>query len=128
MQPRPRQAKDAISSYRTGSWAWLLHRITGLLILAYLYFHLIALSSAVWLGGMAAFNRTVASLTTPPFIFADLALFAVILYHALNGIRLMMFDVGWFINRQRVVFWIMMAIGAIILALSSAAMLPLAFR
>ena len=128
MGKRPRRAQDAMASYRTGSWAWLLHRITGLLILVYLYFHLIALSSAAWVGGMAAFNRTVASLTTPTFIVPDLALFALIFYPALNGIRIICLDLGWWVGQQRMVFWIMMAMAAIFWVSAAIAMLPLAFR
>ena len=128
MRNRPRRAQDAAATYRTGSWAWLLHRITGLLILVYLYFHLIVLSSAIWAGGMLAFNRTVAALTTPPFIFADLALFALIFYHGLNGIRLIFFDLGWWVGRQQAVFWSMMTIAALLWIGAAVAMLPLAFR
>lgn len=111
--------------YRTGAAAWLLHRLAGLLILAYLYFHLIVLSSVVWPGGPVAFDRVVRELTTPPFIVADLALFTIIFFHALNGVRLLLFDVGWFIGRQRPTFWVVMGIGAIALAASIATLAPL---
>lgn len=112
--------------YRTGTWAWLLHRVTGLLILAYLYFHLIVLSSVVWPGGHRAFNRVVASLTTPPFIWADWALFALIFYHALNGVRLLVMDMGWMIDRHRRLFTMVMVVAAVLLAGAMTAMLPMA--
>lgn len=100
--------------------------MTGLLILVYLYFHLIVLSSAVWPNGPRAFNRVVADLTTPPFILADWALFALIFFHALNGVRLLFFDLGWLVGVQQRVFWVVMAIGAAMLAAAMVAMLPLA--
>ncbi|MCY0899556.1 MAG: succinate dehydrogenase, cytochrome b556 subunit [Firmicutes bacterium] len=112
--------------YRTGVLAWWLHRLTGLLIVAYLYFHLIVLSSVVWPGGPRAFNRMVHDLTTPPFILADLALFAVILYHALNGIRIILMDLGWFIGAQRRLFWTVLAVGGAALLGSMVALLPYA--
>ncbi len=112
--------------YRTGTVAWLLHRVSGLLILAYLYFHLVVLSSVVWPGGPRAFNRVVASLTTPPFIVADLALFAVILYHALNGVRLLILDMGWGLERQRPLFWSALIMGALALLGAAVVMAPLA--
>ncbi|NMP22493.1 succinate dehydrogenase, cytochrome b556 subunit [Sulfobacillus harzensis] len=120
-----RQASYRIRAiYRTGTWAWLLHRVSGLLIVAYLYFHLIVLSSVVWPGGPRAFNRVVADLTTPPFIVADWALFTIIFFHALNGIRLLLLDLGWMVDQQKKLFWVAMGIGAVLLAGSVVAMLP----
>lgn len=116
----------AWSTYRTGTWAWLLHRVSGLLILAYLYFHLIVLSADVWPDGQHAFNRVVGEVTSPPFIFADLALFVVVLYHALNGIRIMLFDLGYATAHQKTVFWALMGLGAVLMVAASVALLPLA--
>jgi len=125
---RSRHPARVWAAYHTGSWAWILHRLSGLLILAYLYFHLIVLSSALWTGGIGQFNRTVASLTTPPFIIADLALFVVVLYHALNGIRVMLMDLGWGIERQKALFWAMMGVGGVAMAAAAVALLPLMWR
>lgn len=121
-----RRSYRARRSYRVGSTAWILHRVTGLLILAYLYFHLIVLSSIIWPGGAKSFNPLVAELTSPLFIYADLVLFAIILYHALNGIRLLFFDLGVLLAYQRQLFWVMMAVGVAALAGSAIALLPLA--
>jgi succinate dehydrogenase / fumarate reductase cytochrome b subunit len=114
------------STYRTGSMAWLLHRLTGLLLVGYLYFHLIVLSSAVWPQGPIAFNRVVGLVTTPPFIVADLALFALIFYHALNGLRLMVLDLGWMMAHQQVLFWSSLILAALALALSAVWLIPYA--
>lgn len=121
-----RHPGQALSSYRTGTWAWLLHRVSGLLILSYLYFHLFILSSILWPGGARTFNRVVGEVTTPPFILADLTLIAVVLYHALNGIRVILFDLNLFIAHQRAVFWVLMTAGGAIMLWASAALLPLA--
>lgn len=115
-----------VGIYRTGTVAWLLHRLSGLLLLGYLYFHLIVLSSAVWPGGARAFDRMVHLVTSPPFIVADLALFAVIFYHALNGIRLLLLDLGWFMESQRTLLWVALGLGAGALALSAALLVPYA--
>jgi succinate dehydrogenase / fumarate reductase cytochrome b subunit len=116
----------AFATYRTGTWAFLLHRVTGLVILAYLYFHLIVLSADIWPGGRAAFNRVVGAVTSPAFILADLVLILLVLYHALNGIRIMVFDLGYLIDRERALFWALMALGALLMAGASMALLPLA--
>ncbi len=121
-----RHPAQVLATYRTGTWAWMLHRISGLLILVYLYFQLIVLSSDVWLHGNADFSRVVRELTAPPFVLADLVLFVLILYHALNGIRIMLFDLGYGTGHQRQLFWGLMGVGAVVLAAVSAALLPLA--
>ncbi len=119
-----RHPAQSLATYRTGTWAWVLHRVSGLLILAYLYFHLIVLSSDVWFKGSADFNRVVGELTAPPFLVADLLLFVVVLYHALNGIRIMLLDLGYGIRHQRQVFWGLMGVGALVMAAASVALLP----
>lgn len=112
--------------YRTGTVAWLLHRVAGVLLVAYLYFHLVILSSVVWPGGPRAFNHMVGLVTTPPFIVADLALFAVVFYHALNGIRLLVLDLGWLVNYQRQLFWSSLVVGGALMVLSIAWLAPYA--
>jgi succinate dehydrogenase / fumarate reductase cytochrome b subunit len=114
------------SLYQTGAWAWWGHRLTGLVILAYLYFHLIALSSVIWPHGATAFNRVVKDLTQPPFILADLALFAVILYHAANGIRVLLIDLGIAVAWQKTLFAVAMALAAAVFVASAWLLLPLA--
>lgn len=111
-------------TYRTGTWAWILHRLSGLFLLGYLYFHLVVLSSAVWPEGPVAFDRAVGLVTSPPFIVADLALFAVVFYHAFNGVRVLLIDAGWLISRQRTLFWWAVAVGLAALAGSAAYLLP----
>jgi succinate dehydrogenase / fumarate reductase cytochrome b subunit len=37
-----------------------------------------------------------------------------VIYHAMNGFRVVLFDMGIGIRRQKLVFWIMMAIAAVI--------------
>lgn len=115
-----------VGIYRTGTVAWLLHRISGILLIGYLYFHLMVLSSVIWPGGPRAFDRMVGDVTSPPFILADLALFAVIFYHALNGVRLLFLDLGWFIGRQRMLFWSLMVVGGAALAISIVWLIPFA--
>lgn len=126
----PREVKRhpmwALATYRTGTWAAILHRVTGLLILAYLYFHLIVLSADVWPGGSQSFNRVVGTVTSPAFILADLVLIMLVLYHALNGIRIMVFDLGYLIDHERALFWGLMALGAVVMAAVSVTLLPLA--
>jgi succinate dehydrogenase/fumarate reductase cytochrome b subunit len=39
-----------------------------------------------------------------------------VIYHAMNGFRVVLFDMGIGIRKQKLVFWIMMAIAAVLVA------------
>jgi len=77
---------------RSGSWAWILHRITGLGLVAYILVHIIALTGLV--RGEAAFNEEMAFFSTPIFLFLEWLLCALVMFHASNGIRIIMVDFG----------------------------------
>lgn len=90
----------------TGMWAWLLFRISGLILVFYLGAHIIVISSArfdkldQWMG---AFEH-------PVLVLADLALVVAVLFHALNGVRIILMDMGIGVKRHKVVFWAAMAV------------------
>lgn len=92
---------------RTGMWAWILHRITGLAIVFYLLMHIGVISTALW-GG---FDHTMAILRHPVFATGELLLVCAVLYHGLNGLRIILFDLGMGIKHQKALFW-----GAFLLA------------
>ncbi|MEN3026593.1 MAG: succinate dehydrogenase, cytochrome b556 subunit [Chlorobiota bacterium] len=83
---------DNLRRYRwhLGSVAWILHRITGLALLGYLFVHIWTLRALV--EGEAAFQAKMEPFTTPFFKFAEWLLFAFVLFHALNGIRIVLVD------------------------------------
>jgi succinate dehydrogenase / fumarate reductase cytochrome b subunit len=85
---------SVMMSYKkhTGSWAWILHRLTGLGLTLYLYVHIIALTGL--LKGETAFNEEMAFFRTPVFIFFEWALGALVIFHALNGVRIALVDLG----------------------------------
>ncbi|MEE8417152.1 MAG: succinate dehydrogenase, cytochrome b556 subunit, partial [candidate division Zixibacteria bacterium] len=66
-----------------GTWSWILHRISGLLLLFYLFTHLWVLGSAN--SGSEAFNARLQSVQTPLFHFLEIGLILVIFYHMVNG-------------------------------------------
>ncbi|MDP2662458.1 MAG: succinate dehydrogenase, cytochrome b556 subunit [Dehalococcoidia bacterium] len=93
------------ANYRTGMWAWTLHRISGVALAAYLVTHIIVISSSARGPGGINFNSLLATLTQPFFLALDLLLWAAVLYHTLNGIRILLFDAGVGVRRQKMVFW-----------------------
>ena len=87
-----------------GMLAWVLHRLSGLALSAYLLLHLYDLRAAQ--RGAADFTEALAVFRTPFWKVMDLLLLAAVAYHMLNGIRLLAFDAGWGIRNQRQLFWI----------------------
>ena len=85
---------EVLFNYRkhTGSWAWILHRITGLGLTIYIMVHIIALTGL--LKGEAAFNEEMALFSSPFFLFGERLLGALVMFHSLNGVRIVLVDFG----------------------------------
>lgn len=107
-----------------GQKAFVAHRISGLLILGYLYLHLILLSAILLPNGAADFNRVAGIVEQPVFIGADLVLFGIILIHGLNGIRLVVADFGGLIRTSRLAIWLTMIMVALLLGVGFLVLLP----
>lgn len=83
-----------IVAYRrySGSWAYLLHRLTGIGLVGYLFIHIWALSSLTH--GRAAFMKEMVTFSSTPWKFGEWLLGALVMYHAFNGIRIAVVDLG----------------------------------
>jgi len=90
----------------TGMWAWLLFRISGLVLVFYLGAHIIVIS----MGQFGHLDRLMEIFDTPILVLLDLALVVAVLYHALNGVRIILMDFGVGIHRHKIAFWIAMGI------------------
>lgn len=73
-----------------GQWSWVLHRITGLGVVFFLVLHVIDTSWAVFYP--AEYVRAIAEYQSPLFTIGEFALVAAVVYHALNGFRIIIFD------------------------------------
>ncbi len=103
-----------VSLRETGTLAYLLHRITGILLTVYLFIHIGTMSLARIQG--LTFEDVMATFRQPLFLFVDWVIFVGVLVHALNGIRIILFDLGIGIRRQAAIFWaIMVLAGAVAL-------------
>ena len=75
------------------SWsqlAWLGHRASGLGVLFYLFLHIVETSTVLF--GPDAYNAAVGIFRNLPFRLLEILLMAALVYHALNGIRVIAMD------------------------------------
>ena len=79
-------------SYRgkTGHWSWILHRLTGLGVLAFLLLHIADIALIGW--GPKVFNKLLILYRAPVFRVGEVFLAGAVLYHALNGVRICVVD------------------------------------
>src|SRR5512139_360508 len=90
---------------RLGIWGWLggghwgyerylytLHRLTGLGLLLYFLAHIFVTSSRAI--GRTAWESAMKSVSGPIFTLGEYLVFAAFVFHALNGIRLVLVELG----------------------------------
>jgi succinate dehydrogenase / fumarate reductase cytochrome b subunit len=75
---------------RFGQWSWIAHRVTGVAIILFLFAHVVDTALVGW--GPDAYNRVVAVYHNPLIRLLELGLVAAVVYHALNGVRIMIID------------------------------------
>ena len=96
-------------------WAWILFRISGVVLALYLFTHLWVISQGR-IGGPEAINRLFEFFDKPLLVALDLLLVAAVLYHALNGVRIVLMDLGVGLQHHKAVFWVCMLLAAVALA------------
>jgi len=71
-------------------WSWVAHRVTGVLIFFFLFAHV--LDTALVRVSPDSYNRIMDTYKTPLVNLMEVGLVAAVLYHALNGLRVMAID------------------------------------
>src|SRR5262249_10215870 len=105
--PREISEVNGLRKYRDkfrGMTAHILQRATGILLLIYLFLHVRTIHELS--RGPAAFDAALATFRSPLFKLLEIALFGVVILHALNGIRITLIDLGAGHDRQRSMFWV----------------------
>jgi succinate dehydrogenase / fumarate reductase cytochrome b subunit len=101
----------------TGMWAWLLFRISGLILVFYLGAHIIIISMGQFGAEGETLNDIMKTFDHPVLVLLDLALVVAVLYHALNGVRIILMDFGIGVHRHKILFWSAMAVVVICFAI-----------
>jgi succinate dehydrogenase / fumarate reductase cytochrome b subunit len=78
-------------------YLYTLHRVTGLGILAYFLMHIFVTASRAF--GENAWTASMARVTGPLFSVGEFLVFAAFAFHALNGIRLVLVELGFAIGK-----------------------------
>jgi len=118
--------------YGAERYAYALHRLTGLGILAYFLMHIFV--TGFRLGGPERWDSVIASLSSPVFKIGEFLVFLAFAYHAVNGIRLILVELGYLIGRpglpsypyhystlrQRPLFVVVMVIAAVLMIIGGA--------
>jgi succinate dehydrogenase / fumarate reductase cytochrome b subunit len=104
--------------FSAGMWAWILHKFTGWVLIGYLFVHVAALSTATAGDGGTLYTNTLQGLEALLLVrFLEVGLFAVAIFHILNGIRLLFVDLNLGLTVQDKTFYVSLILtGAITVA------------
>ena len=98
-----------------GMWSWVLHRITGVAIFFFLLVHV--LDTALIRVSPEAYNAVIGTYKTTIMGLGEAGLVGAIVFHAYNGIRIILVDYWSKGTRyQRAMFWIVLIVWAITMA------------
>jgi len=73
-----------------GMWSWVAHRITGVLIFFFLFTHV--LDTALVRVSPDSYDKVIDSYKNPIINLMEVGLAAAVLFHALNGLRIIAID------------------------------------
>jgi succinate dehydrogenase / fumarate reductase cytochrome b subunit len=73
-----------------GMWSWVAHRITGVAVFFFLLVHV--LDTALVRVSPNTYDLVIASYKTPIVNLLEVGLVGAVLYHALNGVRIILVD------------------------------------
>lgn len=96
--------------FSAGMWAWILHKFTGWILIGYLFTHIAVLSTAIGAAGEPAstiaagedvYTVTIQGLESLFIVrILEVGLLAVAVFHILNGVRLLLVDLGIGLDSQ----------------------------
>jgi succinate dehydrogenase cytochrome b556 subunit len=114
---------ETVSTHKGGMWAWLFQRITAVLLLVCLAIHLI-FTHILGIGDIN-YDTIGQRVAHASYTAVDIILLAAGIYHALNGLRMVLMDY-WFGRRKwamalNIVLWV---VGLAVMAYGTWALWP----
>jgi succinate dehydrogenase / fumarate reductase cytochrome b subunit len=110
----PKFERKVIRPYRVreGMFAWMAHRLSGLALVGYLVVHIWGLKA---LSDRDAYNALIASYHGWIFKVGEFLLWAAVVYHMINGLRIVLIDfLGWSPHQKRL-FWTLGAVAVLMI-------------
>lgn len=99
---------------KEGQIAYILHRVTGVAVILFLFVHLV--ENFFLLLGEDAYNKAIGIYDTWYFRLGEFALIAAVVYHAFNGVRIIVVDFWQASTRYQKQMWYgVMVLSAVIL-------------
>lgn len=86
----PKSAAGTLYRGQSGQWSWVGHRITGVVIFFFLLVHV--LDTSLVRVSPEAYNAVIGTYKNQIMGIGELGLVAAIVYHAFNGIRIILVD------------------------------------
>jgi succinate dehydrogenase / fumarate reductase cytochrome b subunit len=110
----------------TGFLSFALRRLTGVALVLYLFAHIWVIGSA--LGGPASFDQRLAMVQGPAFTILEIFLLAAVIYHAIDGIRLLVVHYLKVTEYRKSLFYAALAVTLIIFIAGAIPMLVFMFE
>lgn len=105
---------------QTGTWAFILNRVTAIGLVIYLTMHLVVLSLLT--KGPEAYDGFVALAHSPLVKIGEMLVITAGILHGLNGIRIGLTGIGIGVRHQKLMLFGIMGLGLIIISIFAWAM------
>ncbi len=116
-------------------YLYTLHRVTGLGLLLYFLLHIVVTTYRAF--GPGSWEKAMGAVSGPVFKFGEYLVFAAFAFHAVNGLRLVIVELGWGVGKpiepvypyrtsvdaQRALAIVALLVAAVIAALGAADLL-----
>lgn len=99
------------------AWAFALNRLTGIVLVLYLFVHLVVLSLLA--RGPDAWDDFLSLVRSPLALGLEAVLVAVLLFHGLNGLRVILVDLGIGARARKTLFGVLMVVAVIATVVST---------
>lgn len=121
-------------NYTFERYLYIGHRLSGLGLVAYMVLHIVETANRI--RGVEAWTELMALFGSPLFKVIEYLLFAAAVFHAFNGVRLLLTELGFFLGKpqepvypystsvmhHRPLTYVMMAIAGLIILLGASSL------
>ena len=110
----------------TGFFSFALRRFTGVALVLYLFLHMWVIGSVNQ--GPATFDARLAMVQSPLFKFLEILLLAAVVYHAIDGIRLLIVHYFHVAEYRKSLFYAVMVVSGLLIIAGGVPMLLFALE